>query len=72
MRQFDIYDKPLLRMVVKGILYHMQIGCHWRDLPSVFSLWNSVYQQFNRWSVNNKLMGIFKALVTEPDQEVLL
>lgn len=49
--------------------YRMRVGCPWRDLPSVFGLWNSVYQQFNRWSASSKLMGIFKALVNEPDLE---
>ncbi len=69
MRQFGIYDKPNFRRVVESILYRMRVGCPWRDLPSVFGLWNSVYQQFNRWSANNKLMGLFKALVNEPDLE---
>lgn len=69
MRQVGIYDKPNLRKVVEGILYRMRVGCPWRDLPSKFGCWNSVYQQFNRWSSKNKLMTIFKLLVTEPDLE---
>jgi len=69
MRQFDIYDKPNLRMVVEGILYRMRVGCPWRDLPSVFGLWNSIFQQFNRWASKNKLMNIFKTLVNDPDLE---
>lgn len=69
MRQHGIYDKPSLRKIVEGILYRMRVGCPWRDLPSIFGLWNSVYQQFNRWSSKNKLMKIFKALVNDPDLE---
>jgi transposase len=39
------------------------------DLPSFFGIWISVYQQFNRWSLKDKLMKIFKVLVNEPDLE---
>ena len=69
MRENGIYDKPDLRMMVEGMLYRMRAGCPWRDLPSVFGFWNSVYQKFNRWSSKNKLMTVFKALVQEPDLE---
>lgn len=69
MRQHGIYHKPNLRMIVEGILYRMRVGCPWRDLPSKFGCWNSIYQQFNRWSSKNKLMHIFKTLVEEPDLE---
>jgi transposase len=69
MLQHRIYDKPNLRMMVEGMLYRMRVGCPWRDLPAEFGCWNSIYQQFNRWSLKNKLMKIFKALVQEPDLE---
>ena len=69
MRQHGIYDKSNLRMIVEGILYRMRVGCPWRDLPTLFGLWNSIYQQFNRWSSKDKLISIFKALVVEPDLE---
>jgi transposase len=69
MRQYRIYDKPGLRKTVEGILYRMRTGLPWRDLPSFFGIWISVYQQFNRWSSKDKLMKIFKALVNEPDLE---
>ena len=64
-----IYNKPTLRTVIEGMLYRMRVGCPWRDLPADFGCWNSIYQQFNRWSSKNKLMQIFNALVQEPDIE---
>ena len=69
MRKYGIYDKPHLRKTVEGILYRMRTGCPWRDLPSFFGLWGSIYQQFNRWSLKNKVMKIFKSLVQDPDLE---
>jgi transposase len=69
MRQYGIYNKPSLRKTVEGILYRMRTGLPWRDLPSFFGIWISIYQQFNRWSSKDKLMKIFKALVNDPDME---
>ena len=69
MQQQGIYDKPNLRMMVEGMLYRMRVGCPWRDLPSIFGFWNSVYKKFNRWSSKDKLINIFKALIQDPDLE---
>jgi transposase len=69
MLQNGIYDKPDLRRMVEGMLHRMRVGCPWRDLPTEFGCWNSIYQKFNRWSAKDKLMNIFKALVQEPDLE---
>ena len=69
MFEHGIYDKPNLRKTVEGILYRMRTGLPWRDLPSFFGRWISIYQQFNRWSAKNKLIKIFKALIQDPDCE---
>ena len=69
MLEQGIYDKPNLRMMVEGMLYRMRVGCPWRDLPSIFCLWSSVFQKFNRWSSKEKMMTIFKSLIKEPDLE---
>jgi transposase len=69
MLQHRIYDKSNLRMIVEAMLYRMRVGCPWRDLPADFGCWNSIYQQFNRWSSKNKLMQIFKDLIQQPDLE---
>ena len=44
--QATIYNKRNLRMTVEGILYRMQVGCPWRDLPKAFGCWNSIYKRF--------------------------
>ncbi len=67
MRQYGIYHKPELRMMVEGMLHRMRVGCPWRDLPEEFGCWNSIYKKFNRWSSKNKLMKIFYSLINKPD-----
>lgn len=69
LRQHKIYNKPSLRMMVVGILYRMRTGCPWRDLPSEFGHWGTVYQKFNRWSLTNKIISIFQMLIQDPDCE---
>ena len=46
--QLRIYDKPFLRDMVEGMLYRMRVGCPWRDLPSEFGPWNTVYKLFDQ------------------------
>lgn len=68
MLQQGIYDKPNLRKMIEAMLYRMRVGCPWRDLAAEFGFWNTIYQQFNRWSSKNKLMDIFNDL-QKPDLE---
>ncbi|MGZ5044925.1 MAG: IS5 family transposase [Methylobacter sp.] len=69
MLSFRIYDKPTLRQTVEGIFYRLRVGCPWRDLPVTLGKWNAIYKRFNAWSLQEKLMGIFRTLVVEPDLE---
>lgn len=69
MRQQGVYDKRNLRLTVEGIFYRLRVGCPWRDLPTEFGDWNSIYKGFNDWSSKGKLMKVFKKLVEAPDLE---
>jgi len=69
LHQNGVYNKPHLRMTVEGMLYRMRVGCPWRDLPPLFGRWNTIFQKFNRWSLKNKLLDVFKELVINPDLE---
>ena len=35
----------------------------------IFGSWNSIYKKFNRWSLKEKWINIFKSLVQDPDFE---
>lgn len=69
MLEMGIYEKPTLRLTVEGIFYRLRSGIPWRDLPIAFGNWNAVYKRFNDWCRKNKLMAIFKRLVSAPDLE---
>ena len=46
--ELNIYDKEDLRQTVEGVLYHMLVGCPWRDLPPYFGKSNTVYKAYQR------------------------
>ncbi|WP_345195508.1 IS5 family transposase, partial [Kistimonas scapharcae] len=69
--QVNIYNKPDLRLNVEGMLYRIRVGCPWRDLPSQFGYWNSVFKKFNAWSARGKWLKIFEIAAHDPDMEWL-
>ena len=66
-----VYDKPSHRLTLEGILYRMRTGCPWRDLPSAFGDWNTVFRRFNLWSKKGVLEALFHDLADDPDMEWL-
>ncbi len=60
--QFELFDQLLPRSKTRGclvsrhalvnaILYQLKNGCQWRDLPTDFPNWQTVYSQFRRWKI---------------------
>lgn len=47
-------------LMVNGILYQLKNGCQWRDLPSDFPKWQTVYSQFRRW----RIKGVWQKVLT--------
>jgi transposase len=64
-----VYETEDLRMTVEGILFKLRVGCPWRDLPSDFGNWNSIFSRFNRWSKFGILKDLCATLVKDPDHE---
>ena len=71
--QFEVLDKVLPQsktrksllskhLIVNGILYQLKNGCQWRDLPSDFPNWQTVYSQFRRWRINGTWEEILTTL----------
>jgi len=64
-----IYESDHLQMVVEGILWRLRSGAPWRDLPAEFGSWQTVYNQFNRWSKAGHWQKIFVIIRGEADNE---
>ena len=57
------------RNFIKAVLWIMRTGAPWRDLPTEFGSWNTVFNRFNRWSSVGKWNRIFLALAIDKDDE---
>ena len=50
------------RAVVDAIWYRLRTGCQWRQLPSDFPAWPTVYDYFRKWGDNGTWTRINTAL----------
>jgi len=57
------------RLFLEAVLWRVRVGAPWRDLPSAFGTWNSVFQRFRRWVKSGVFERIFGCLAGEPDFE---
>jgi transposase len=60
------------RRVLEGMLWVLRTGAPWRDLPSAYGPWNTIYTRFSRWSQSGALARLFEALARERDAEGFL
>ena len=61
------------RLFVEAVLWIARTGSPWRDLPTEFGPWNSVYVRFARWSDKQVWQNVFAVLRQDADfEEVFL
>ena len=53
------------RRVISGIVHVLQSGCRWRDCPSDYGPYTTVYNRFNRWSRRKVWQRIYTTLVEQ-------
>ncbi len=60
------------RLFVDAVLW-MARGCApWRDLPTDFGNWITVYTRFRRWTLSGVWESLFNALADDPDFEYVM
>lgn len=57
------------RLFVEAVLWWRRTGVPWRDLPTDFGPWKTVFNRFDRWSSSGKWKRMFKALQFDIDDE---
>src|SRR6202140_3542251 len=50
------------RRVISGIMHMLRSGARWRDCPSAYGPYTTIYNRFNRWSRQGIWFVIFEAL----------
>lgn len=59
------------RRFINAILYIAKTGVAWRDMPTEFGKWDTVFHRYNAWCQKGRWQAIFDAL-QDPDLEWLL
>ena len=60
------------RLFLEAVLWKVRVGAPWRDLPSGFGTWNSVFRRFRRWAQGGVFQRLFEAVSGDPDFEYIL
>ncbi|MCP5432275.1 MAG: IS5 family transposase [Alphaproteobacteria bacterium] len=47
------------RRVMSGILHVLKTGCRWRDCPSEYGPYTTIYNRYNRWSARGVWQRLF-------------
>lgn len=55
--------------MINGILFRLRTGIPWRDLPSRFGEWQTVYDRHRRWSADGTWEEILRAVQTDADAQ---
>lgn len=53
------------RTVMNGILWILRTGSPWRDLPSAYGPWQTVWRLFDQWNSDGTLDAILQELQSE-------
>lgn len=47
------------RLMLEGIAWRFRTGCPWRDLPTDFGPWQTVWKRHHRWSLDGTYEEMF-------------
>ena len=50
------------RRVISGIVHMLRSGARWRDCPTAYGPYTTIYNRFNRWSRQGVWLEIFEVL----------
>lgn len=57
------------RQAFEGILWILGTGAPWRDLPTGFGAWQTVYRYYSQWAKSKVLEELLQTLSTERDDD---
>lgn len=55
---------------VKRSIWQLKVGSPWRDLPTEFGSWKTVYSRFRKWTDSGLFEQIFKIICEDDDPDM--
>jgi transposase len=59
------------RIFLEGVMWVKVRKTRWRELPSTYGNWNTVYKRFARWDRNNVFRDMAEYFSNDPEIEVI-
>jgi transposase len=50
------------RRILEALVYRLENGCTWRQLPREYGDWHVIYVRLNRWAEKGVLERVYSAL----------
>ena len=60
------------RLMFNGVLWIMKTGAPWRDLPSEFGPWRTVYGRFANWAKLGAWDAVLQELTRDADWDAIM
>ncbi|MFE3776063.1 IS5 family transposase [Streptomyces sp. NPDC059122] len=57
------------RRLINGMLFRLRTGIPWRDLPSRFGNWQTIYDRHRRWSADGTWEMLLRAVQADADAQ---
>ncbi|MBY3332482.1 IS5 family transposase [Rhizobium laguerreae] len=57
------------RLFIEAVLWIVRTGSPWRDLPTAFGNWNTIYKRYRDWVKADVFTRLFEVCSDEPDME---
>jgi transposase len=67
--RFGPYPKRL-REQFEGVLWRFRSGGQWREMPSEFGAWQTVYDRFRQWRDAGVFQALMEGMITETARRV--
>lgn len=58
------------RAALNAVLWQLKVGSPWRDLPTEFGSWKTVYSRFRKWTDSGLFEQIFKIICEDDDPDM--
>lgn len=65
-------DQKKCKNFVEAVYWIMRTGAQWRELPSYYGKWNSIFTRFNDWSRKNVWNDLKGYCIEDPDLEYVM